>query len=151
VGTKIAFGLDRKPDLLLVPIQCQFMRLFQIPVQMEFLAGTGVYSLETGQQVIATSPMTDAEVQVYRQYPDTFFGTLMPAARRSKTPIDLYDFFFSTYQHTPKERPARISCRRSGSGAPQQALSRGVGETLLRVAHLWCAQFAHAASGLTRP
>ena len=64
----------------------------------------GVYSLETGQQVIATSPMTDAEVQVYRQYPDTFFGTLMPAARRSKTPIDLYDFFFSTYQHTPKER-----------------------------------------------
>jgi hypothetical protein len=41
---------------------------------------------------------------VYRQYPDTFFGTLMPATRRSKTPIDLYDFFFSTYQHTRKER-----------------------------------------------
>lgn len=64
----------------------------------------GVYSLENGQQVIATSPMSDAEIQAYRQYPDTFFGTLMLGAKRSKTPIDLYDFFFSSYQHTPKER-----------------------------------------------
>jgi hypothetical protein len=64
----------------------------------------GVYSLENGQQVIATSPMSDAEIQAYRQYPDTFFGTLLPGAKRSKTPIDLYDFFFSSYQHTPKER-----------------------------------------------
>ncbi len=64
----------------------------------------GVYSLDTGQQVIATSPMTDAEIQVYRQYPDTFFGTLVPGTKRAKTPIDLYDFFFSSYQHTPKER-----------------------------------------------
>ena len=64
----------------------------------------GVYSLENGQHVIATSPMTDAEIRVYRQYPDTFFGTLLPGARRSKTPVDLYDFFFSAYQHTPKDR-----------------------------------------------
>jgi hypothetical protein len=28
----------------------------------------------------------------------------VPGARRSKTPIELYDFFFSTYRHTPKER-----------------------------------------------
>ncbi len=64
----------------------------------------GVYSLENGQQVIATSPMSDAEIQAYRQYPDTFFGTLLPGAKRSKTPIDRYDFFFSSYQHTPKKR-----------------------------------------------
>jgi hypothetical protein len=32
-----------------------------------------VYALETEQHVMATCPMTDTEIQVYRKYPDTFF------------------------------------------------------------------------------
>jgi len=63
-----------------------------------------VFALETGVSVIATVPLTEAELQAYRRFPDTFFGTLIEPMRKANSPVDLYDFFLEAYRETSKER-----------------------------------------------
>lgn len=64
----------------------------------------GVYQLEDGRSVIVTSPLTDSELSAYRQHPDTFFGVYLPKSKKIKDPIDLFDFFHSSYRNTTKEK-----------------------------------------------
>ena len=64
----------------------------------------GVYQLDDGSRIIATSPLTDAELEDYRRYPDTFFGTITPAAGSARTFVEKCDFLFSTYQHSTREK-----------------------------------------------
>ena len=65
----------------------------------------GIYRLEDGRRIVATSPLTDAELEAYRKYPKTFFGTIDENAGRTCNDIlDWYDFFFQSYQNTPREK-----------------------------------------------
>jgi len=64
----------------------------------------GVYELEDDQQIIVTCPITDEELSAYRKYPDTFFGVYKQKPKGIKDGLDMFDFLYATYQHTPKEK-----------------------------------------------
>lgn len=63
----------------------------------------GEYMLESGENIIATTPLTDDELLDYRRHPDTFFGVHAPQGRRIEGPLEIFDFFFSSYKNTPRE------------------------------------------------
>jgi hypothetical protein len=62
----------------------------------------GLFRLEDGSTVICQMPITDAELKVYRESPDTFFGVYEPKAQ-PKDPGEWYEWFLSAYQKTPRE------------------------------------------------
>lgn len=64
----------------------------------------GSYALDDGRRVIVTAPLTEAEIAAYRRHPDTFFGVVQPAGKQITDPIELYDFIFSTYSKSPREK-----------------------------------------------
>lgn len=64
----------------------------------------GTYQTHNGQLVHATCPLTDEELKVYKQYPDTFFGVYKPVKEPAKDIYDLYNFFYSAYKDTSKEK-----------------------------------------------
>lgn len=49
-------------------------------------------------------PLTDAELAAYAQQPETFFGVELRQGRGTRNPFELFEFFYESYQHTPKER-----------------------------------------------
>ena len=53
---------------------------------------------------ILTLPLSQEELEAYRRHPDTFFGVPSQRKTEAKTALDLYDFFYRSYRHTPKER-----------------------------------------------
>lgn len=53
---------------------------------------------------ICRAPMSKAELDDYKQYPDTFFGTHLQQVRRADTPLELFDFMLESYKNTPKEK-----------------------------------------------
>lgn len=65
-----------------------------------------IYRTKAGLYIICQSALTDDELQAYRLHPGTFFGVVDNNAARKKveTAADWFDFFFETYQHTPKEK-----------------------------------------------
>ena len=64
----------------------------------------GCYQLATGEHITATCPISDAELEAYKRYPDTFFGEVRQPSRRYNTLVDLCDFFYETYKDTPREK-----------------------------------------------
>jgi hypothetical protein len=64
---------------------------------------SGVYRLATGENVIATCPMTDAELTAYRNYPEIFFGEVREPPRHAKTLVEFCDLFYETYRNTPRD------------------------------------------------
>jgi hypothetical protein len=79
-------------------------RLYDAVVQEDNKQVVGCYELATGVSVLAVSPISDAELAAYRAYPDTFFGEIRQPARHAKTLVDLCDFFYESYKHTPRDR-----------------------------------------------
>ncbi len=64
----------------------------------------GVYATEGGRRLIATCPLTEEELAAYRRHPETFFGVVQGAPKQISNPVDLYDFVFSSYSESPKEK-----------------------------------------------
>lgn len=64
---------------------------------------TGIYQLPDGKQIIATCPLSPAELAAYERHQDTFFGTYLRQGRRADSPLDLFDFFLESYGKTSKE------------------------------------------------
>lgn len=62
----------------------------------------GVYNMENGGGIIATSPMTDEELIAYRAHPETFFGVCKDPVKRVSDPIDLYKWLHKTYKDSSK-------------------------------------------------
>jgi hypothetical protein len=79
-------------------------RLYDAVVQEEQKQVVGYYQLETGVSIIATCPISDAELAAYRAYPDTFFGEVRQPTRHAKTLVDWCDFFYETYKSTSREK-----------------------------------------------
>jgi hypothetical protein len=64
----------------------------------------GIYSLDNGQSVIASTPLTEAELAAYKRHPDTFFGVDHKVSGSLKTPLNAFDFFMDGYRETPRQR-----------------------------------------------
>jgi hypothetical protein len=64
----------------------------------------GVYSLRDGRQIICVSEMTESEVQAHLAHPETFFGVEKDAGKPLTDPLDLFDFLFTSYKDTPRDR-----------------------------------------------
>lgn len=61
-------------------------------------------TLDNGKSIICTWPLSDSEMTAWRKHPDTFFGEVGQRSTKAKDPLDLYDFFHSSYRQTPRER-----------------------------------------------
>ncbi|MHC5060507.1 MAG: YecA family protein [Planctomycetota bacterium] len=57
-----------------------------------------------GKTTIGTCPLSDKEIEVYRRYPDTFFGVHKKQSNRVHDALDMYDFLYNTYKNTSKEK-----------------------------------------------
>jgi hypothetical protein len=59
-----------------------------------------------GSRSISTVPLTDVELEAFKQHPATFFGTIDRNAGRPpmKTAMDWFEFLWESYKATPKER-----------------------------------------------
>jgi hypothetical protein len=64
----------------------------------------GVYATDDGRRFIVTCPMTEDELAAYRRHPDTFFGVVQEVAKQLSNPVEMYDFFFSTYSQASREK-----------------------------------------------
>lgn len=61
-------------------------------------------TFDNGKSSIYTWPLSDAEMIAWRKHPDTFFGEVGQRSTKANNPLELYDFFLSSYSQTPKER-----------------------------------------------
>ncbi len=64
----------------------------------------GIYELDDGRKIIATSPLTPEELEDHRRYPDTFFDAVTPVVAKAKTFVEKCDFLFKIYQHSTREK-----------------------------------------------
>lgn len=78
-------------------------RLYEALIDESQQMALGCHHLTTGEHIFATCPISDAELQAYRRYPDTFFGEVRQPSRRRDTLVDFRDFFYETYKDTPQE------------------------------------------------
>lgn len=62
------------------------------------------FSLPNGKNVINTIPLTTAELEAWKRYPDTFFGIPEESTRQMADALDWYDLLISTYKTTSKEK-----------------------------------------------
>jgi SEC-C motif len=79
-------------------------RLYEASVMESEKKAYGCYELVTGEHIMATCPISDEELAAYKRYPDTFFGEVRHPTRRTKTLVDLCDFFYETYKNTSREK-----------------------------------------------
>ena len=58
-----------------------------------------------GMRFMGYIPLTDAELEAYKQHPSTFFGVLDPNAGRKSlsTPMDYFNFLWESAKDTPRE------------------------------------------------
>jgi hypothetical protein len=108
---ELAFG--RNPDRLIIGHRYLVPGggALEVPGTLESAAvmereqlAYGVYALDDGQRITATVPLADAEIAAYRRHPDTFFGVVQPVSKQISGPLDLFDFFYTSYRETPRER-----------------------------------------------
>lgn len=67
-------------------------------------SATGAYRLHDGSATImCRTPLSDEEMEIYRQSPKTFFGAVDSNGKSSEHPLDLFDFFFETYSKSTRE------------------------------------------------
>jgi hypothetical protein len=71
-------------------------------LENERVAYCGV-TFDDGRSVICSMPLSHEEIESWRQYPDTFFGVVGQRHTRADTPLELYDFFLESYQHSTKD------------------------------------------------
>jgi hypothetical protein len=79
-------------------------RLYEATVIEQEKKVFGAYETSTGEHLIVTVPISDAELAAYRKHPDTFFGEVRHVGARAETFLDLCDFFYASYKNTPRER-----------------------------------------------
>lgn len=96
------------------------------------------FALPSGKSIICTNPLTDAEMAAWKEYPDTFFGTLGQRSNKAESPLELYDFFLTAYSKTPKERLLEFL-----AGAPDLEDLKKLDQPTL--ANTYCERIAMAA------
>jgi hypothetical protein len=79
-------------------------RLYDAVVNEHEKSVMGCYELQTGKHVMATCPISEAELAAYKKYPDTFFGEVRHAPSQVRTLVELCDFFYDVYKDTSREK-----------------------------------------------
>lgn len=66
----------------------------------------GIYITEDGHTIIASTPLSDAELIAYKKHPDEFFGVPLEQGKKldDNDQAGLFDFFLKFYKKTPKEK-----------------------------------------------
>ncbi|MDO8270451.1 MAG: SEC-C domain-containing protein [Gammaproteobacteria bacterium] len=85
---------------------------------------TAYLVLQNGDIVQET--LSDLEVSAYEAHPDTFFGVDKSVPKGLNDILDMYDFFYSGYRETPKERLLELLKSASNplfTGEPQEKLA----------------------------
>ena len=59
---------------------------------------------KTSKSWIGTFDMTPEELDDYEKYRETYFGVHEKSGRNIETAIEMYDWLFDVYRHTPKEK-----------------------------------------------
>lgn len=59
---------------------------------------------EDGKCYILTEDISDAELEVYRKYPDTYFGVVQPSSKQINEPYQFFEWAFGTYSKSSKEK-----------------------------------------------
>ncbi len=65
-------------------------------------------SFDDGGSTICSWDLSDGEMSAWRRHPDTFFGTVGQRSTKAESPLELYDFFLSSYSNTPRARLLEI-------------------------------------------
>lgn len=105
---------------------------------MDGKAYSACHDPQTDKGFVVTMPLTPEELADYEKYPDTFFGEYQRQSRGVETPIELFDFFFESYQHTPKERLLEFL-----KGRPNLAALRNLAQKDL--AEIYCEGMVYSA------
>lgn len=74
-----------------------------IVAEAERVAYCGV-TFEDGRAVICTMPLSEDELAAWRRHPDTFFGILGQRRTRVDSPMEMYDFFHTSFKRSSKEQ-----------------------------------------------
>ena len=77
-------------------------RLYDAQVQEFEKCMLGVYETFDGRHVMATSPLTEAELIGWKQHPDAFFGEVRQLPKTAKNWLELAQFFYDTYKNTER-------------------------------------------------
>jgi hypothetical protein len=96
----------------------------------------GFYWTSDGRRLMASCPITDAEVRAYVRMPETFFGVLdLNAESKARDPLEIFDWMYDSYSKTPKEKLLEF-LGPVGGEASFQAMSQQ------ELAILYCEHFA---------
>jgi hypothetical protein len=95
----------------------------------------GTYRLADGRNIIASVPITDAELAIYHRSPETFFRVVDHVDKGIKRPMDCYDFMYDVYSKTPKDKLLEFM-----AGWPNIETMRSL--TQAELAKIYCARFA---------
>lgn len=70
---------------------------------------SGTYLTFDGQRIIATTPISDAELKLYRRSPETFFGVPRNVGKGINSPFDAYDFIAQSYENASMETLVKLT------------------------------------------
>lgn len=62
-----------------------------------------------GKAVILTEPMSDYELQVYREFPDTYFGVIQEVSKNLTDPFEFYERLVEIHRTYPRENILRMA------------------------------------------
>lgn len=110
---ELAFG-DNHPRLTIghwyaVPVnesgeQARGMLVEATVVESE-KAAAGIYRLENGEHILASTPLTDAELRAYRRHPTTFFGKVNTSAGRIiDDPLEMFIWLLDTHKGVTRQQ-----------------------------------------------
>lgn len=63
-----------------------------------------IFACEDGKTRIEKCPLSETEMEVWKRYPDTFFGDVQQRKTKLETGMELYDFILASYSNTQKDR-----------------------------------------------
>ena len=89
-----------------------------------------LYDQKANKSFMCTFDMTPDELSDYAKYPDTYFGVYHEANRKADTPMELFDFFFESYQNTPRDRLLEFLKDRPDQAALQLMPQKDLAEEL---------------------
>lgn len=59
--------------------------------------------LDDGESILCTMPLTDDDIALYRDSPETFFGKYEPP-NKVDHPVELYEWMLKVYRNTSREK-----------------------------------------------
>lgn len=82
-------------------VAAEVLSAFVIENDMSIIA---VLCLDEGATIVSRVPITEDELHVYRDSPETFFGAYQPKTKTMQQPVELYEWMLEAYRQTPRER-----------------------------------------------